>query len=147
MWPIAPAIPLVATLWSYMLFTLGFCRYSSLETTYITTPLRRRHDGRPERITYPPSLLKALRKSCPRSRLPDDLWNNLGERGIRKPVRSRRKRTIRNVSASVVEQDQLEAQNTTSRSSFATVPDIFMANVGSLQLSVHILMLTFRVNG
>ena len=116
-----------------MLFTLGFCRYSSLETSYITTPLRRRHDGRPERITYLPSSLKSLRKSCPSSRLPDDLWNNLGELGIRKPVRSRRKRTIRNVSASEVEQVQFEAQNTTSRSSFVTVPDIFMANVRSLQ--------------
>ena len=36
------------------------------------------------------------------------------------------KRTIRNVSASEVEQVQLEAQNITSRSSFVTVPDIFV---------------------
>ena len=116
-----------------MLFTLDFCRYSGLATTCTTTSSRRRHDGRPVRTTYQPSTLKTLRKSCPRSRLPDDLWNNLGELGIRKPVRSRRKRKTPNANASVVELIQPEVPNTTFHSSFATVPDIFMANVRSLQ--------------
>lgn len=136
MWPIAPALPLFATVWLHMLFTLGFCRYSSLAIqimAYITTPSHRRHDRRPVWTTYQPSTLKVLRKSCPRSRLPDDLWNNLGELGIWKPVRSRRKWKTHNASASVVELIQPEVQNTTSHSCFATVPDIFMANVRSLQ--------------
>lgn len=133
MWPIAPALPLFATVWLYMLFTLGFCRYSSLATAYITTLSRRRHDRRPVRTTYQPSTLKALMKSCPRSRLPDDLWNNLGELGIQKPVCSRRKWKTCNTSASVVELIQPEVQNTTSHSCLANVPDIFMASVRSLQ--------------
>ena len=95
-------------------------------------------------LSYSSLELKTIRKSKPRERLDPDLWVRLGELGIRKPFRSRRKKLIGTGHVCIgppvdTVTPTNQSQNTTpSASSWGTsktsrIPSIIYTNIRALR--------------
>lgn len=96
MWPnLVPNVPLVvllqlvANLAASMIAYGQQCSRTSKHARHVGSSLTPNQPS----VSYSPTVIKSLRKSRPKTTLPPEFWKKLGDFGIRKPFRSKRKKT------------------------------------------------------
>lgn len=107
------------------------------------------------RTSYSSSQLRSFRKSSSKQRLKADLWKTLGELGIRKPFRSKRKKvqsssvdgSLPVVSDTGTPQSSLIADIPHSKHGKVTsIPNILVSNVRSLEPKIDELSCILKLN-
>lgn len=128
MWAYVLLALLQFSLWFQLVVSPCYKRFLAVTCTPLALHSGR-HVGLPARPRkfYSSSTLKAIRKITSPSRLPDDLWMKLKDLGIRKPVRSKRKRKLNRSTNTDLGRVRL------STCSIPSTPAILMANVRSLR--------------